>query len=376
MKVIDKNIFKGQNVIPVALAGIPLDNSLGKKVLLKLGVTKTTQGDYIVDEESYRMISALHENYGIDVVIDYEHQTLSGDKAPAAGWIKEFEFTGEGVVVEPDWTEDAKRMILAGEYRYWSPVIFKRAADNKVMFVHSVGLTNRPATLNIEPLINKMKLEYNPKKENGIMKELIVMLLAWAGTGIDKVSDVFKKLDPEILKLKNSDEQVNAKDLFPFFEKMIAREKQIAESQSGMVALKDIAGILGLAEGAKYSEIKGNIMALKQPSGKFVSVEDFNALQSKLSKREASDLVEIALKEGKITAKQKDWAVGEAGKDPESFKVFLEAQPEIVPLKDRPGYKPPENVPGINVPDEAQVQINKALGISKEDFEKFSKKEK
>jgi len=33
---------------------------------------------------------AHYEERGLDLVVDYEHQTLSGHKAPAAGWIREF----------------------------------------------------------------------------------------------------------------------------------------------------------------------------------------------------------------------------------------------------------------------------------------------
>jgi phage I-like protein len=41
-----------------------------------------------VDREALAAMVAHFEARGLDLVVDYEHQTLSGQKAPAAGWIK------------------------------------------------------------------------------------------------------------------------------------------------------------------------------------------------------------------------------------------------------------------------------------------------
>ena len=51
--------------------------------LLPLGLVKSQKGDFIVDEESFKRIKNTFKERGIDIVIDYEHQTLEDVQAPA-----------------------------------------------------------------------------------------------------------------------------------------------------------------------------------------------------------------------------------------------------------------------------------------------------
>lgn len=86
-----------------------------------------------------------------DLVIDYEHQTLNsaenGLPAPAAGWFHALEWReGAGLfATDVRWTERAKAMITAGEYRYLSPVFSYDQKTGEVLELHHVGLTNFPA---------------------------------------------------------------------------------------------------------------------------------------------------------------------------------------------------------------------------------------
>lgn len=94
------------------------------------------------------------ENSGIDLVIDYEHQTLNTDwngaPAPAAGWISKLELRENGIwATEITWTEEAKRYIEELKYRYISPVLdfndHDRHDDGWIgASLHSVALTNTP----------------------------------------------------------------------------------------------------------------------------------------------------------------------------------------------------------------------------------------
>ena len=86
---------------------------------------------------------------GIDIVVDYEHQTLTGAKAPAAGWLRELQLRDTGVWGRVEWTKEAAQDILAGRYRYYSPVIHFNAGHTSTgaaigTCLHSVGLTNTP----------------------------------------------------------------------------------------------------------------------------------------------------------------------------------------------------------------------------------------
>ena len=51
--------------------------------LLPLGHVSTKKGDFEVDEESFKAMKAQMQQHGVDIVIDYEHQTLKDIQAPA-----------------------------------------------------------------------------------------------------------------------------------------------------------------------------------------------------------------------------------------------------------------------------------------------------
>jgi phage I-like protein len=84
-----------------------------------------------------------------DIVVDYEHRTLSADEAPAAGWVKSLALEGDKLVAQIEWLDKAKTYINSGEYKYLSPVYEFNSYDAKTgapigVTLHSVALTNSP----------------------------------------------------------------------------------------------------------------------------------------------------------------------------------------------------------------------------------------
>ena len=57
--------------------------------VLPIGHVVSSKGEFDVDDESYKAMKAQIAKRGVDLVVDYEHQTLKGCEAPAAGWVKE-----------------------------------------------------------------------------------------------------------------------------------------------------------------------------------------------------------------------------------------------------------------------------------------------
>lgn len=49
------------------------------------GHVVSSKGEFDVDDESYKAMKAQIAKRGVDLVVDYEHQTLKGCEAPAAG---------------------------------------------------------------------------------------------------------------------------------------------------------------------------------------------------------------------------------------------------------------------------------------------------
>src|ERR1043166_3979127 len=76
-------------------------------------------------EEQFKVRRQLNPER--DMVIDYEHQTVFGDQAPAAGWISNlFSIVRDGKKVlratVREWTQTAVDYLKNKEYRYVSPV--------------------------------------------------------------------------------------------------------------------------------------------------------------------------------------------------------------------------------------------------------------
>jgi phage I-like protein len=126
------------------------------------GEVESTQGGFVVDEEGTRLAVEAFASHGTDLPVDYEHQTLGGSyaspngQAPAAGWIKGLEVVpGEGLYALIEWTSPALTQLADKQYRYLSPVALVRRSDRKLVGLHSVALTNKPAIVGAEAIVNR-----------------------------------------------------------------------------------------------------------------------------------------------------------------------------------------------------------------------------
>lgn len=151
---------------------------------LKIGVTGKWEGHgagtFEMSQTVFEQMVANYENAGIDIVCDYEHQTLFGDTAPASGWIKKepisLKVEGGELFAAIEWTDKAKAYVEAKEYRYLSPVfapntISQTDASNIGWTLHSVALTNKPFLEELgEVRLNKLT-QIHHQKENKTMTE-------------------------------------------------------------------------------------------------------------------------------------------------------------------------------------------------------------
>jgi hypothetical protein len=86
------------------------------------------------------------------LAIDYEHQSVTtpgrpDGLRPAAGWIGGLEIRDDGLwATRVEWTPKARQLLEAGEYRYFSPVIYWADEDyRELVGLGPVALTNDPA---------------------------------------------------------------------------------------------------------------------------------------------------------------------------------------------------------------------------------------
>ncbi len=341
-----KQVNDGQAVRTTVLA-MSTDGAKVPEVvqLLPFGEHKTDKGMVVLDKAGADMVMEFYKaNHKTEPVIDYEHQTLDGVIAPAAGWITALENRGaDGIWGRVSWNKRAADMLGNREYRYLSPVFLRDKKNRVVKFLHA-ALTNTPALDGMEPVVAKQDVNGAAaanQKEDTIKMENILKALGLAATA-------------------TADEAMAA----------INGLKETAGRVT--VACKGVLTALGLNDGASESEAVGTIVAMKSGSDKTPELAaQVKALSDKLAARDADELVQVALKAGKISPAQIDWAKNYAKTDPEGFSVFAAKAPAVVPM----GNNDKEPAPKKDSQEltEAEVVACKQLGVSAESFKKHNK---
>lgn len=321
--------------------------------ILPLGHVHSQKGDFEVDDESVELIRKQFKSRRLDIVIDYEHQTLKDIQAPAGGWIKDIYKGEDAIVAKVQWTDKAKDYLKNKEYRYLSPVVLVRKKDRKAAAIHSVALTNTPAIDGMFALVNSDDItdfEENKEEKQMDMKELAA-ILGLPETATEE--DVEKALGAAKAALEAGKDDEGKKE-----------GEGSGDGEAVPVANSVVLSLLGLKEDAKTEDVAAAVMALKAGNGN----SEILALKEELRERNAEDMVRMALKEGKITAAQKEWAKSYALSDKKGFQSFVDKAPVVVPqgkmeLKDAPAEGK----------QDYDMEILKNCGISKEDVEKYYK---
>ncbi|MCT4509910.1 MAG: phage protease [Tepidibacter sp.] len=247
----------------VSIDGVP-----DKIKILPLGLVKSQKGDFVVDVESYDLIENAFKDRKLDIVVDYEHQTLENVEAPAAGWVKELDVSTDGIYGKVEWSEKAAMYLKNKEYRYLSPVIYVRKSDKKAAQLHSVALTNTPAIDGMTPIINSSDAQLDEPKST----------------------------------------KSNEVDQF----------------------IKELKKMLSLSNESTVEDIRKTIMQLVNQKQNLEM--EVNSIKIESHKKEVDSLVLMGIKAGKITPGQKPWAKKMALKDIDDFREYLGNAPQIVPL--------------------------------------------
>jgi phage I-like protein len=147
---VKRNILYADKIIPLKE---PNSKASESEVVIVVGVVGEwhghPNGSFKITAEDLKTIKENFDKQQTEIVIDYEHQTLYGTEAPAAGWISELMIEDDKLLAKVSWTEKAAEYIKNGEYKYISPVYVFDSFDNKTnayigIKLHSVALTNTP----------------------------------------------------------------------------------------------------------------------------------------------------------------------------------------------------------------------------------------
>lgn len=319
---------------------VALENGVPDEIkIIPTGLVKSQKGKFIVDEESYQLMKNTFKARGLDLVIDYEHQTLNDVQAPAGGWIKDFYLKDDAIVAKVEWTPKGKEYVANKEYRYLSPVVRVRKKDGKAIVLHSVALTNTPAIDNMYLIKNSLDIG-------------------------DEEMELLEQLR-ELLGLQESstEEEVLAK----LKEVKAAEAKTNDEVTQEVVANKEVLTVLGLKDDAKQEDVISTIMQLKNPVND-ENLKELMAFKEQYVQKEAKDKVELALKEGKLTKAQEAWAIQYALSAPKGFDDYIQNAPVVVPMDE---IKLSKQVTASAVDQETILSANKLFGLSEEDIKKY-----
>lgn len=279
---------------------------------------------------------------------DYEHQSLNtqknGQPAPAAGWFKTLEWV-EGVglfATDVEWTDAAKAMIKAKEYRFISP-LFTYNKDGHPRRLINAALTNTPALDGMGEILAAasqiFEIEGEPVDE--ILEQLRWMLNLPLSATADDVKAELEKL---IAKLTNGQGVAAASvDLMAFVSTSTQKDEQIAALSTQVQTLTTQA-----PDPARFVPL--------------ATVEQLQtqlaALTTQINGDQVSGLVTVALNDGRLNPAMESWARDLGKKDLSSLKAYLDKAAPVAALS---GLQT-NNTPGLDKDRAPQMDAD-ALAI-------------
>ena len=331
------------------LSGIDLSGVPEVIRVLPKGHVSSTKGDFEVDDRDIAGIIRQFKARRLDLVIDYEHQTLSDVQAPAAGWIKDLYPGEDALMARVEWTKKGREYIANKEYRYLSPVVLVKKADQHAAVFHSAALTNTPAITGMFAIINSDALSIEEEEEPRMeLSALIELLGLEEGTAEEDVLKRIKELTQQAAEEGQGGQE---------------GKEGPAKEGTQLVANKTVLDLLGLPENARTEDVTARIMAFK--AGDSVLQQRVAELEKQAASQKAEELVGLALKDGKLSPAQKEWAVAYALSDPKGFAAFVEKAPVVVPMGKTAFAVDERKQTGVD------WKILKNQGVTEEDLKKY-----
>lgn len=329
------------NSLNIAALTLEIDNVGPRVQLFPAGrfsaADGTSRGWYIDAAIAQRLIDAARTRTN-DYAFDYEHQTLNtfknGQPVPAAGWFKTLEWV-EGVglfAVDVRWTERARAMIEAKEYRYVSPMFRHDKAGNVVRLLNA-AITNLPALDGMAELVAASVLS---REENTMDEELLAALCALFGLATGATEEDLKA------KVAGLSESVLKPAACSTLSDLISKKNDEIASLSANVP-----------DPTKYVPVS----ALQKMQDELV------ALNTRVNNDEVNGLVTAALSDGRLLTDMEDWARELGKKDVAALRSYLEkARPIPALIKTQTGGKAPAGVTERDVMDESALAICSMFG--------------
>jgi len=296
-------------------------------------------------------------------VIDYEHQTLNkednGQPAPAAGWLLDFEWReGSGLWGKAFFTERARALILAGEYRYFSPVFSYDPQSGQVLQIEMGALTNHPALDGLQPLSTLAALTNSAAACFGFLHK---------GQAPED-----RTMDNTLLAALGLPEGADDKAALTALNQLKAQ--QAAQGQL-LAALKKALKVTDEAQLLAACSRLTTAPADKPDPAQFVPIEVVKDLAEKVAVLSAQvsgsavdKLVGEALADGRLLPAMEGWAREYGQQDRAGLQAFLKEAAPLAALTRLQAANPPP-ADGLNLSADER-KAAELIGLSVADFAK------
>jgi phage I-like protein len=279
------------------------------------------RGPFRLDDPDGVIASTIALQMSAGLPIDYDHATdfgaPEGRPAPAAGWIRELALRDGAVWGRVEWTARAADSIAAREYRYVSPVFQFDPKDGSVTRLLRAGLTNNP---NLQ----------------------LTAIAASRATAASTRKESMEVPTQELCELLNLDGDPTASEV-------LARVRELRAAASAVAAhAHDPARYVAIAEFER-------------------ALTELNALKAQRARERATHTVEDAIRAGKLTPAQREWAIAYCAADARGFQAFVAKQPSIIGENvGLSGEPPADSRAGALNP--AELAICAQLGLKHSEF--------
>jgi phage I-like protein len=295
------------------------------------GVTETTKGPILFDEQAGKSVMKAFREHGLDLLpFDVGHGMVNPFSPPsgheAFGWFKPAVRDGALYATDIEWTEEALDALKKRKFRYFSPAIIKNYDSGRPEQLINIALTNIPATKGQKPLVADQT-----EHQSGITP------------GKRKPMEL-----EEFLKMLGVTTAAEA----------LSRHTELSSLQTGLLALtsaKDTGAAMATLSAWKQQAEQATVLATK--------VQELEAAGAN-AKRD--QLIEKLSQDGKLADALKPWAKTLTLDALEAFgksaPVSAVATPEIKEPKD--GEKPAD----ITTLSATELKVIRQSGITAEDF--------
>ncbi|MEW6060365.1 MAG: phage protease [Bacteroidota bacterium] len=314
-----------------------------------------------------------------EFVIDYEHQTLTGSEAPAAGWFNDLKkITRDGKAVAraiiSKWTPKGAERIKNGEYRYNSPVFAQNVIDPATdrfeqCMLFNIGLTNEPFLKNMMPIAASEFFNNTIIGKESIMDELLRWLISFLNLPITATAEeVLAELNKLSDKIKSAIDAgtVTAKTVLDYLEQN--KPADIIAGKNSLSFQQQVIAKLGLESTTTPEQALALIVTAKANSDQLAAVTtELNTLKEQNLQRDFDVVIAKGLETGRILPVQKNdakWMETQrewAKKDFASFEAyFCKNGPVIGPVGSLPPTESGKKGTGL---DDLDLTVAKLSGI-------------